>query len=79
LLDGACGFDAGANGFAGLTWRFAREFLVPHGGHFDVQIDAVQKRTRDALAVFLDRIGPAPAFAARVSVVTAWAWVHGGH
>jgi hypothetical protein len=42
LLDAAGGFDAGADGFAGLAGGFGGEFLVFYGGDFYVEIDAVQ-------------------------------------
>jgi hypothetical protein len=36
VLDAAGGFDAGADGFAGLAGRFAGKLLVSYGGDFYV-------------------------------------------
>ncbi len=54
LLARAGGFDALAHGLARSAVSVAAHFLVRHGGHFDVQVDAVQQRPADLAEVALD-------------------------
>ena len=48
----------------------AAHLLVGHGGHFDVQVDAVQRRPADLAQVTLDDAAGATAFVGRVAEVT---------
>jgi hypothetical protein len=53
----------------------ARDIAVFDGGDFDVQIDAIEKRPGDALAVTLDLDGAATAFAFQIAEVSARIWI----
>src|SRR5690242_14050129 len=72
------GDDAGANGggiFAG-GWR--AKLLVFHGGDFDVDINAVEKRAGNFGDVALDHGRSAVTFARGIAEIAARAGVHGG-
>ncbi len=56
LLDGPCSKDAFPDGGGGFAIFGAGQLVELHGGHFDVEVDAVQKGAGDALAVALDLI-----------------------
>jgi transcriptional regulator with XRE-family HTH domain len=70
-LNAAGRLDAGADGFARFAGGFAGEFVVSDGG----DLDAVEQRAADALAVTLDGDGPTAALAAGIARVAAGAWV----
>src|SRR2546429_8893351 len=55
-------------------WR-RRDF---NSGHFNVQIDAIQQRAGDALAITLHLSRTAPAFAFEIAKIAAWARIHRG-
>lgn len=80
------GMETGALGFAGALDAFAnggRRFFgaragdvaVFDGGHFDVEVDAIEERTRNALAITVDLRRTATAFAFQIAEVTAWIWI----
>lgn len=64
--------DAGANRSRWLGAFRAAQVLVLHGGGLDMEVDAVEQRAGDAVAVILDLTGRAAALALRVSIVTAF-------
>ncbi len=73
-LDDARFFHALADGggaFAGDS--LAGDVPIRHGGDFDVDVDAVEERAGDAVAVALDIVGAAPALALRIAEVAAFA------
>jgi hypothetical protein len=53
----------------------ARDVAVFDGGNFDVEIDAVEERAGDALAVTLHLDGAAAAFAFQIAEVSARIWI----
>src|SRR5687768_5122265 len=61
----------GGDAFAGST-----QLLIRHGGHLDVQIDAIEQRPADLAEVLLDLRTGAAAFARRIAVIPAAAPVH---
>ena len=61
LLDCAGVFDPAADDLGGFPRLFAGDLCVLNGRHFDMNVDAVQKRTADALAVLKDLAGIAAA------------------
>src|SRR6267378_821551 len=65
---------------ANRSGRFARDpigqVLVLHCGHFDMDVDSIEQRTRDSRAVALNRDWRARAFVLRVSVEAARARIH---
>jgi hypothetical protein len=63
--------DCGA-GFAGFL---GTQFFKRDGGRFDVEVNAVEQRTRNALAVAFDLDLRAAAGAFRIAVVAARAWL----
>ena len=75
-LDGSSVGDALADGFGGLAVAGAGEFAHAHGGHVDVQVDAVEQRAADAVEIFLDGDRRAGAVAGVVVEVAAGAGVH---
>jgi hypothetical protein len=77
-LDLAGGFDAGAHGLGGFTQAGIAQFFIFHARDVDVNVNAVEERTGDALLVFGHYAGGAGAGFDRVAVVTAGAGVHGG-
>ena len=77
-LDGAGLFDAGADGGGRFALFGGGEGFVVDEGDFDMEVDAVEEGTADALAVFLDEGRAAAAFAFGVAIVAAGAGVHGG-
>ena len=72
-LDFAGGFDAGADGFGGFAGDVAGDVAVLDGGDFDVDVDAVKEGAGDAVAVALDVVRRAAAFALGVAEVAAFA------
>ena len=75
-LDVARFFHALADGGGGLAGSsFAGDVPIRHGGDFDVDVDAVEERAGDAVAVTLDIGGAATALAFRVAEVTAFAGI----
>ena len=62
-----------------------RRFFSPFAGnvaifdrwHFDVQIDAVEQRARNTLAISLHLYRAATAFAFKIGKIPAWARIHG--
>ena len=75
LLDGAGGEDAFANGGGGLGGVLGGEFLEMDGGDFHMDVDAVEQRAGDALAVALDLHGGAAALAFEVAKEPARTWM----
>ena len=72
----ACCFSRGAlDAFADRGGRFfgarAGDVAVFDGGNFDVEIDAVEKRAGDALAITLHLDGTATALALQIAEVAA--------
>ncbi len=53
----------------------ARHFAILHRGHFDVDVDAIEQRAGDAVAVALHLHGRAAAIALRIAEVSARAWM----
>jgi hypothetical protein len=74
-LDFADALDALADLGGGFASGVAGEVLVFHGGDFDVDIDAVEERAGDAVAVALDVGGAAAAFAFRIAEEATFAWM----
>src|SRR4051812_16113118 len=78
---GALGFagalDAVANGGGRFFGAGTGDVAVFDGGDFNVEIDAIEKRTGNALAITVDLSRAATAFAFQIAEVAAWAGVHG--
>jgi hypothetical protein len=64
--------DAFANSGGRLFAPRAGDIAIFHGRHFNVEIDAIEERTRDALAVTMDLGGAAAAFTFKIAEVSAW-------
>lgn len=65
-------FDTPPDGCAFLAGcLLAHQFFLRHGGHFDLQVDAIEQRAGNPRAVAGDLIRRAMAFAGSVSQVTA--------
>jgi len=72
LLDEPAALHPLADGLRILAAAIAaRQLFVVHGRDFDVEVDAVEQRAGDPLAVFLDLAGGTAAFPFRVTEVTA--------
>src|SRR4051812_35798455 len=54
----------------------ARDVAVFDGGDFDMEIDPIEERAGDALAIPLDLSRAAAAFAFQIAEVSAGTWVH---
>src|SRR3954463_13994821 len=54
----------------------ARNVAVFDGGDFDMEIDPIEERAGDALAIPLDLGRPAAAFAFQIAEVSAGTWIH---
>ena len=66
--------------FCGRLGRAAtRELLECHGRRFDMDVDAVEERAGDAVAITLDLNAGATALALRITVKSARAGVHRGN
>src|SRR5690348_10442101 len=78
LLAPAGGDDAGADGGGILAGGRSAKLFVFHGGNFDVNVDAVEKRAGDFGDVALNHGRRAAAFAGGIAEVAARARVHGG-
>jgi hypothetical protein len=74
-LDGAGLFDSVANGCGGFALLGGGEGFVVDKWDFDMEVDAVEEGSADALAVFLDEGWAAAAFAFGVAIVTAGAGI----
>jgi len=70
-LDGAGALYPPANLLRGSARAVAAHFLVGHGGHLDVPVDAVQQRPADLAQVALDDAAGAAALAGRVTIESA--------
>lgn len=70
------GFDSLADLNRRFSLRFFCEFFPGKSRHLDVDVDAVEERTRDARAVALDQLGGAGARFRGVSQVAAGAGIH---
>src|ERR1700748_3466537 len=68
-------FTNGAGSFFGLG---AGNVAVFDGGHFDVEIDAIEERTGNSLAITMDLGRPAAAFAFQIAKVSARTRIHRG-
>ena len=77
-LDGTGFLDALPDRERGFAGDFAGHILVLHGRDFDMDVDAVEKRSGNAVAVALDIERAAPALAFRIAEVAALAGIHGG-
>src|SRR3954468_19026498 len=79
---GALGFagalDAIANGGGRFFGAGAGDVAVFDGRDFDVEIDAIEKRAGDALAITVDLGRAATAFAFQIAEVAARTRIHGG-
>ncbi len=71
--------DALANGSGSFLSAFTRDVAIFDGRHFNVQIDAIEQRAGDALAVALHLDWAAAAFALEIAEVTARAGIHRRH
>ncbi len=71
LLNRAGGLDASAHFGGCYAAVAAAEFFVGHGGHFDVQVDAVEKRPAHLAQVPLDDGAGTAAFPGGVGVESA--------
>ena len=65
-----------ANGSRGFLGAFARDIAIFNGRHFDVQIDAIQQRTGDALPIPLHLKWTAAAFAFEIAKIAARTRIH---
>src|SRR5438552_7817751 len=71
--------DAFANGSGSFLSAFTGDVAIVDSRHFNVQIDAIKQRTRDALTVALYLDWAAAAFALEIAEVTARAGIHRRH
>jgi hypothetical protein len=74
------GFDhtlADGSGVVGVGWSVAGEFAKAHGGHVDMNVDAIQQWSGDAADVALNLQRRAAAFARRIVPESARALVRG--
>src|SRR6266550_3585689 len=71
--------DALANGGGSFLSAFAGDIAIVDSRHFNVQIDAIKQRTRDALTVALYLNWAAAAFALEIAEVTARTGIHRRH
>jgi hypothetical protein len=74
-LHGAGGFDAGADGVGRFPGVGAIEVAELDGRDFDVDVDAVEERAGEALAIRAELIRGAPALAFRIAEVAAGAGI----
>jgi hypothetical protein len=70
--------DAFADGSRRFFGAGAGDVAIFDGGNFDVEIDAVEQRSGNPLAITVDLRRSAAAFAFQVAEVTARTWIHGG-
>jgi len=70
-LYGAGGFDAGADAFGRFAGVAAVEVAEFKGRHFDVDVDAVEERAAEPLAIRAELVRGAAALAFRVGEITA--------
>src|SRR5437667_6958989 len=68
--------NALANRTGSFLCAFAGNITIFDRGHFNVQIDAVEQRAGDSLAIALHLKRPATAFALQVAKIAAWTWIH---
>jgi len=68
--------DAPSNRLAGLAEAVAAQLVVVHARHFDVDVDAVEQWSRDALLVFRDHRRRTGAGLLAVAIVAAWTGIH---
>lgn len=67
-----------SNGLGGGLGAFVvGQFVKLHGGHFQVNVDAIQKRPRDSGAVPVDERRPALAVVGGIPKVAAGTRIHG--
>jgi hypothetical protein len=71
------GIDPALDGSRRFAAVFSPEFPVSYGRHFNVNIDPVHQRTRNAGLILADLLGRAPACVAWVSVESTNAGIHG--
>jgi len=76
VLNAARSFHARADLRRTLAARVAAQFLVRHGGHLHVDIDAVEQRPADLAEVALDQRGGAAAFARGIAIEAAAAGIN---
>src|ERR1041384_474850 len=69
--------DALANRGGSFLSALAGDVAVFDSWHFDVQIDAIEQRTRNTLAISLHLYRAATAFAFQIAKVAARARIHG--
>src|ERR1044072_8741919 len=68
--------DAVSNSGGRVFRSRAGDVAIFHGGDFDVEIDAVEERARDALAITLDLDRAATALAFQIAVIPAGTRIH---
>src|SRR4029453_7956145 len=61
-----------------LFSALAGDVAILNSGHVNVQIDAIQQRAGDALAITLHLSRTATAFAFEIAKIAAWAGIHRG-
>src|SRR5207248_10487249 len=71
--------DAFANGSGNFLSAFTGDVAIFDSTHFNVQIDAIKQRTRDALTVALYLDWAAAAFALEIAEVTTRVGIHRRH
>src|SRR6266478_6723081 len=76
LLKLPCADNAFADRSRSFLSTFAGDITIFDCGHFNVQIDAVEQRTGDSLAIALHLKRPATAFALQVAEIAAWTGIH---
>src|SRR5206468_5958515 len=76
LLKLPCAHNALADGSGSFLCAFAGDITIFDRGHFDVQIDAVEQWTGDALPISLHLKRSATAFALQVAKIAAWTGIH---
>src|SRR6266480_4807870 len=68
--------NALADGGRAFLSAFAGDVAIFDCGHFNVQIDSVEQRTRDALAISLDLERATAAFAFEIAKIAARTGIH---
>lgn len=63
-----------ASGRGAFAVPLVRKLLLGHRRHLDLEVDAVEKRSRNPGAIARDLVGRAAAAAIGVPEISAWAW-----
>ena len=80
LREGACAVDSREDvgrAFRGVVGLIGCDFFIGKRGHFHLNVNAVEKRSADTGKIFLDILRRAGAFLCGMSVIAAFAGVHG--